>query len=303
MDIIRQTTDFALQSKTAVAIGKFDGIHLGHQKLLDELLSFRKQALLTVVFTFDPSPEAFFAGKLRDELMTREEKRAAFAALGADVLVEFPMTKESAATPPETFIRQYLSKQLNAAVIVAGDDVSFGQGGKGDAALLRRMEETGGYHLRLIDKVLLDGEEVSSTRIREAVQSGDMEKATALLGAPYQVSGRVIHGRKLGRKMGMPTVNILPPAGKLLPPAGVYWSDTQIGNKTYMSVTNIGCKPTVSDGQVKSAEPYLYDFDGDLYGMDISVSLLSFRRPEQKFPSLEALQAQMRRDISDGKRL
>ena len=232
--------------------------------------------------------------------MTKEEKRFIFDKLGIDVLIEFPMNKETAATEPEHFVTQYLIEKLNAAVIVAGTDISFGNRGAGDAKLLKKMAENNGYHAEIIDKVTLDGQEISSTLVRETVRRGNMESVTLLMGAPYQIRGVVSHGKQLGRELGMPTANLIPSEEKLLPPAGVYYSYAWVDGVRYKTISNIGCKPTVTDDKVMGVESYFYDFDEDVYGKEIIVELISFKRPEMKFESVDALKAQMQRDISDG---
>lgn len=300
MQIIKETTEFMLPGKSAVAIGKFDGIHLGHQKLLEKITEQKKNGLLAVVFTFSPAPEAFFSGKETKGLMSIEEKRAAFKKVGIDILIEFPLNKETAATEPERFVEEYLVGKLQAAFIAAGTDLSFGKKGAGDAALLKRMAESSGYRVELIEKVSVAGEEVSSTIVREAVEKGDMEKAQALLGVPYSIKGIVSHGRKLGRKMGMPTLNLLPAEEKLLPPNGVYYSRVLLAGKRYPGISNVGYKPTVSDTCVMGVETYLYAFDEDAYGREITVELLGFKRPEMKFEGTEALKEQVQRDIEEG---
>ena len=223
MRIIENTTEFHLENKSAVALGKFDGIHLGHRRLLERVLEQKSQGLWTVVFTFDTSAASFFGGETK-ELSTREEKRAVFSRLGIDVLIEFPLNRGTAATEPAEFVARYLAEQMRTAYLCAGPDISFGKGGAGDYKLLSEYAGTCGYQVELIDKVRVDGEEVSSTRVRQAVREGDMEKVSVMLGAPYCVSGKVVHGRQLGRKLGMPTANILPDVRKLLPPNGVYYS-------------------------------------------------------------------------------
>lgn len=301
MQIIHGTTEFALNQKSAVAIGKFDGIHLGHRRLIELILEQKKNGCLAVIFTFEPSPEAFFKGESVRELMNVYEKREAFERLGIDVLIEFPLNKETAAIPPERFIKEYLAKKLKASVIVAGTDISFGNRGAGNAKLLHEMSKGEGYTVRIIDKVALDGEEISSTNIKEAVKRGNMEKAAALLGAPYRISGLVIDGRKLGRKLGMPTVNILPVNRKLLPPNGVYYSYVWLDSVRYKAISNVGCKPTVSDNKVMGVESYIYDFERDIYGREIAVELLLFKRAEMKFESTQSLKEQMQKDIDEGK--
>ncbi len=282
MQIIEGTTDFALSEKNAVAIGMFDGIHLGHRKLLSQLLAQREQGLLATVFTFDMQTAAFLGGEGK-ELTTKAEKRAAFEALGIDVLIEFPLNRETAATTPEVFVESYLAKRMQAAYICAGPDLSFGKGGAGDYALLTHYADRFGYRTELIEKVRVDGEEVSSTRVREAVRLGRMEETAGMLGRFYAASGSVAHGKKLGRTLGMPTANLIPEEAKLLPPNGVYYTRVWIdgADRPCSGISNVGCKPTVSDENRLGIETYIYDFEGDLYGNEITVEFLSFRRPER----------------------
>ena len=299
MHIIENTTEFQLDRPGAVAIGKFDGIHLGHQKLIQKIIEQKAKGYLATVFTFDTSAAAFFGGEEK-ELTTREEKRIVFEKMGVDVLIEFPLYRETAATEPVEFVQRYLVSQMQAAYICAGTDLSFGRRGAGNYELLQQYADSYGYQVELIDKVRMDGEEVSSTRVREAVRTGQMEAAARMLGTPYSVSGTVEHGRRLGRTIGMPTANLLPEQDKLLPPNGVYYSKVLMGGRIYRSITNIGCKPTVSENHIMGVETYLYDFAGDIYGKDITVQLLAFRRPEMKFDGVDSLKAQMQKDIAAG---
>ncbi len=297
MLIISETTEFHIEGKNAVAIGKFDGIHLGHKKLLDIILQQKKDGLKSVVFTFDPPPEEFFTGSQIPQLFTRLEKRTAFEEMGIDVLIEFPLTAETAATPPEDFVRRILVKQIGADFIAAGTDVSFGDKGRGDRHLLRNLSKEIGYELNLIDKVRVDGEEVSSTRVRNHVADGDMSMVKRLLGYNYSVSGTVQHGRHIGHTIGVPTVNIIPPSNKLLPPYGVYASRVYLEDKIYDGMTNIGRKPTISDKEQVGVETFIYDFNGDAYGKFIKVELLKFVRPEMKFGSIDELKEQIKSDL------
>lgn len=301
MQIIQGTTDFEVRGKNAVAMGKFDGIHLGHQRLLNQLFEQKEQGQKAVVFTFDPPPSVFFGKSDGRELMTREEKRAAFAKLGIDILIEFPLNAETAAILPEDFITEILIKQLHAAFIAAGTDVSFGDKGAGNDMLLRSMAKHFSYQLSIIDKVCMYGREVSSTFVREAVEQGNMELAKQLLGKSFGIMGEVVHGNHFGRTMGMPTVNLLPEKNKLLPPNGVYFSEVYRQEKKYLGMTNIGYKPTVSEEKQLGAETYIYDFDQEIYGEKIEVRLLSFRRGEQKFAGKEELKEQIARDIEAGR--
>ncbi len=301
MKIITDLRNCELHMETAVAIGKFDGLHRGHRRLLQEILDKKVTGLKACVFTFDPSPAVFFGLADGKELMTKEEKRRALRDMGVDVLVEYPMNAENAAVTPYDFVKKLLADALNVKFIAAGTDVSFGAKGAGNARLLEECAKELEYELKLIDKVTLEGTEISSSLVRKEVEAGNMEYVTALLGAPYTVSGEVMHGKALGRKLGMPTMNLLPPKEKLLPPVGVYYSQVRYEGMNYPAISNVGYKPTVSQEPVLGVETYLYDFDKEIYGEDISVSLLSYKRPEMRFASVEELKEQMKQDISDGK--
>ena len=311
MKIIENTTEFCINGKTAVAIGKLDGFHRGHQKLLAQLREQKSRGLQSVVFTFVPSPAAFFSRETVKELSTIAEKRRIFENAGVDYLIEYPFYQEIADMEPEAYIKDVLVGMIHAACIVAGDDVSYGKRGAGDCTLLQAKAEEYGYDVMIIDKVLYEGREVSSTYVREEVRNGNMELVTSLLGTPYHVGGEIVHGRKLGRTIGMPTVNLMPPEEKLLPPNGVYYSYVYLHSKDgtmpydsrrLPSITNIGTKPTVDDRSVMGVETYIYDFDSDVYGNDMEVYLLSYKRPEMRFDGVDALKAQMESDIEAGRK-
>lgn len=301
MEIIAGTTQFKLNRETAVAIGKFDGLHIGHRKLLDEILACKKNGLAACVFTFDPPPAVLFGIGDGKELMTREEKRYFLERIGVDILIEFPLTHQSAATEAEVFIEQLLVKQMNARFIAAGRDLSFGAGGRGNAVLLQKRATQYAYQVKIIDKVWLDNIEISSTYVRELVEKGKMQQVEKFLGMPYTIIGKVVHGNRIGRTVGIPTVNLLPPAGKMMPPCGVYFSSVLYNGKCYCGISNVGYKPTVASERILGIETYLYDFDSEIYGEEIQVCIHEFKRPEQKFESLEQLVAQMQEDIEAGR--
>lgn len=302
MEIILGRTDFQLNKETAVAIGKFDGVHIGHRRLLDEILKRRAEGLQACVFTFDLPPAALFGGSYDGkELTAREEKRTIFEHMGVDILIEFPLNRETAAMPPALFARKILAEQLQARFIAAGEDLSFGAGGAGDVCLLRRLSGECRFEVKTIEKVCVEGEIVSSTRIRRLIELGNMQEAEVMLGMPYTLRGKVVRGSQIGHTLGFPTVNLLPAEDKLLPPNGVYCSRVRWERKIYPAVTNVGSKPTVSEGTVMGVESYLYDFDRELYGEEIEVELLAFRRPEKRFRGLEALREELGRDIEAGR--
>lgn len=302
MKIICDTTEFQIEQKSAIAIGKFDGIHKGHMELLSHIIKMKKHGMAAVVFTFHPSAAVFFGQAEGTELTTRYEKRQLFEAMGVDILVEFPLNKETAATPPGEFIKKILVGQMRAGYIAAGEDLSFGNKGLGNKELLMEMAEESGYQVQIINKVYCMDREISSTYVREEVEKGDMNMAARLLGRFYSFEGKVEEGNRLGRKLGMPTLNLYPDKEKLLPPKGVYYSRVRFEGCVYPGITNIGLKPTVNATDTISVETYLYDFDKDMYGKKIVTELIQFKRPEQRFGSVEELKAQMEKDIAQGRK-
>lgn len=301
MEIIHDTTEFQLKKQTAVAIGKFDGLHRGHQELLSHILRQKEEGLLAVVFTFHPSAAVFFGQSSSEELTTRQEKRKLFEKMGIDVLIEFPLNRETAATDPEGFVRKYLAGQMRTSYLAAGEDITFGRKGEGNRKLLEKLSESFGYQFQVIEKMREGSREISSTYVREEVEKGHMETAERLLGRYYSFEGKVEEGRKLGRRLGMPTLNLYPPKEKLLPPKGVYYSAVCTEQGRYPGITNIGRKPTVNDTDMVSVETYLYDFEGDMYGQEIVTELLQFKRSEQKFRDVAELKRQMEADIEAGR--
>lgn len=302
MQIIESTEEFQIEGRNAIAIGKFDGIHKGHTELLKHILKQKENGMKAVVFTFNPPAAVYFGKSGEKELTPLLEKRRYFQNLGIDVLVEFPLNRHTAATPAKEFIERILAGQMNAAYIAAGTDLSFGDRGMGNKDLLQEFAAKFNYQVQIIDKITCDGREISSSYVREEVEKGNMEKAAKLLGRNYTVTGVVETGKKLGRRLGMPTLNLYPPEDKLLPPNGVYYSYVSCKGKRYNSITNIGQKPTVNDMPVISVESYLYGYAGDMYGEEIVTELIHFRRPEMKFRNVEELKCQMEADVEAGRK-
>lgn len=301
MQIIGQTTEFHIEEKTAAAIGKFDGIHKGHEKLLGKILEQKKNGLKTVVFTFDPPPALFLGQTQIKELTTKREKEKIFEQMGIDILIEFPMKASTASMSPEEFVREVLVKKMNVEYLAAGTDVSFGYRGAGNAGLLKQLSKDCGFQVELIEKICYNGREISSSYIREEIEKGNMENAAVLIGNPYSVFGIVEHGNRLGRTLSMPTVNLVPEAEKLLPPYGVYFSKIILDGQLYYGVTNIGSKPTVSKKAVPGVETYIFDFEEEIYNKEITVLLEHFKRAEKKFAGIEELKRQLLVDKEDGR--
>lgn len=290
---IHDTTDFRSDVPSAVTLGKFDGLHRGHQKLIREVLRLQDLGCYGIVFTI--APEGAPA------LLTAREKRDMLEELGADCMIRCPYVPEILRMEPEEFVSGVLVERLKARYIVVGTDFRFGCGRSGDVGLLERLQGKYGFRAAVMEKEMSGERKISSTYVREALAAADMELVSHLLGYDYPVTGKVVHGKQLGRRIGMPTINQIPGTGKLLPPYGVYFSDVDAANGLHCrGVTNIGRKPTV-DGSFVGAETYLYGVHEDLYGQDVRVRLRRFWRPEQKFASVDELKAQLGRDIQAGK--
>lgn len=305
MQIIDSMEQLHIEENTAVAIGKFDGIHLGHKALLQEILDAKKYGLKAAVFTFYPLPAVVFGqGEILQpfdrrfqSLSTRTEKRRYLEEAGIDYLVEYPLNLTTAAIEPVDYITSILVKRMHVKLVVAGPDLSFGKQGKGDFALLKQYAVRYHYEARQIEKVGMGGKEISSTRVREAVERGDMKAAKVYLGSCYCVEGIVRHGTEIGRTLGFPTLNLVPEKEKLLPPFGVYHSQVEIDGTRYLGVTNIGRKPTVHDGDEVTVETFVFHYQGQAYDLPVRVELLEYARPEQKFAGKEQLMEQIRQDV------
>ena len=313
MQIISGTTDFNITEPTAVILGKFDGVHLGHQLLVAKLLEQKEKGLKTVVFTFDKSPASLFIqdGDAYRELYTPEEKRNVFEETGVDVYIEFPMNEKTASISADKFVTEILQNRLNCKVLLAGEDISFGYKGLGDSNLLLSYQEEGSFEVEILEKLLardvfLDEsstEEISSTWIRKEISIGNVAKANAMLGRTFCAGGKVIHGNHLGSAVfQLPTANVKWPENKVFPAFGVYFTKILVGETYYHGITNVGIKPTVEQGEKREvlAESYLYNFNGDLYDKEITIEFHAFDRPEQRFDTLEHLKNQLQKDMEIG---
>lgn len=295
MEYIHGTKEFALDH-TIVTIGKFDGVHCGHRLLLDAVRKQKKEGQKAVVFTFDHNPSSILSGTGQGVIYSEEEKCRIMENLGIDVLISYPFDKETSRMSAEEFITDVLVGQLGIKAVIIGKDCHFGYKRQGNVELLHRFSKHYDFKVKAFDKKEIDGEIVSSTRIRTLLQKGDMEAAEKLLGAPYMIFGEVVHGKQLGRKLGMPTINQIPVAGKLLPPNGVYISKIEIPKEgNFYGITNLGVKPTVGSDKLL-AETHILQYSGDLYGKNCNVMLCHFQRKEQRFISVEELKQQLEKD-------
>lgn len=286
MQLIKGTTDIHTDGPSVVTLGKFDGIHRGHQELIRRAYEISKGGYTATAFIFDISPT---------RLLTRHERRPILEKLGITCQVECPFVPEIITMAPEDFVRKVLVDGLHAKYLVVGPNFRFGYEREGTVDTLKTLGTKYGFRTEVVPAVTDGGEAISSTRIRECLGRGDMAKVNRMLGYPFFVTGQIVHGRMVGRTLGVPTTNIIPSRAKLLPPNGVYASETMVGDKVFPGMTDIGTKPTV-DGQFTGVETYLFDCDEDLYGVNEEVRLLCFERPEVKFPSIEDLKKQLAED-------
>lgn len=300
MKYIRNTTDFYIEENTVLSLGKFDGIHRGHELLLEHMARKKSEGLLGAIFTFDIPPRRNVEHVEAKVLTTNEEKMHIFEQLGIDYLIECPFTKEIMCMEAEEFIRKIVT-QLHVKCIVVGEDFHFGHNRRGDYRMLSEYAMQYGYEVIVVKKMQEDARDISSTFVREEIMKGNIEKANHLLGYRYFVTSVVKHGNQIGRTIGMPTINQIPPAEKLLPPNGVYITEVYIDEKKYRGVTNVGCKPTVGEENPIGVETHLLDFAGDVYDKLVTVEFISRVREERKFSSIEELKCQMQNDIAFGR--
>ena len=288
-----------------VALGNFDGFHLGHQAVVREAVEWaRSEGRPAIVATFDPHPVRHFAPHVPPFRLTTLEQRAElFAAAGADAMLVFHFDHELAGTTAEDFILRLLGEQIGAAGVVTGEDFTFGKDRGGDIAVLRETGARAGIAARALGPVLDGGRPVSSSRIRDALKAGEDEEAARLLTRPFAIRGTVIHGDKRGREIGYPTAN-MELGAYLRPRFGIYAVTGRIvaTGQPLNGAASIGIRP-MFDPPKELLEPYFFDFSGDLYGQEIEVALHHFLRPEMKFDSIAALQAQMAEDCDEAQRI
>ncbi len=287
-----------LPVQTAVTVGKFDGFHLGHRSLLRAVLKEAEKGLASCVVSFSTDVDS-----KRNVIYTKEEQRKLCESMGIDVLAEYLLDESLKEMTAEQFVSEILCKKLQAKVIVAGEDFRFGKDRGGDVNLLKTFEERYDYRTVIIPKVTEEEVRISSTGIRELLAAGKVSEANILLGNPYRVFGEVLHGKKLGRTLGFPTMNLIPPKEKLLPAYGVYVTKTKVDGQQFEGITNIGFRPTVDSDACVSVETHLFEYEGDLYGKQVEVQFLEFLRPERKFADVEQLKCAMREDFMKAKAL
>lgn len=303
MRVIRGLESYPPDAGPAVvALGVFDGVHLGHQAILARAVSRARQAGLTAVAcTFDPHPlEVLQPDRAPVPISDLAERLALIAATGVQTTVVLAFTPELAAMEPESFVKEVLLDRLRAREVVVGFNHRFGRGARGDPALLQALAGRLGFQAHVMPPLTVDGVPVSSTGIRAALQAGDVEQATRWLGHPYTIAGRVEPGAGRGRALGFPTANIRPTRTPLVP-TGVYTARLELEGRGYPAVVNVGVRPTFGESRLV-VEAHLLDFTGDLYGRDVRLALQRRLREERRFPDVEALRRQIAADVAQARR-
>ena len=303
MKIHRDLSSFHAQNPV-LTIGTFDGVHLGHRKIIDRLHDLAKTINgESVIFTFDPHPRKVVApGETNLRLLTTlEEKIVLFEQSGIDHLIIYPFTSEFSQMTYEEFVGIVLVGQIHTKFLVVGYDHKFGKNRQGDFEFLKKCATHFDFQIEKLDVMLMNEANISSTKIREAIQLGDFETANAFLGYPFLLHGTVVEGQQLGRQIQFPTANIqASDPDKIIPGYGVYAVKVNIGRQTFQGMLNIGSRPTVNNNaDHRSIEVHIFDFDSDIYGEPIELVFFKKLREEQKFSSIVALKDQLVKDKTD----
>jgi len=286
--------------KVCLAIGVFDGVHLGHQHIIRQTIAdARQHDAVAVIVTFDKHPNAIVApDRVPPQIFSRSQKLRAIEALGADALLEIPFDRQFSRQTGEAFIRGLVQDFGKIHSVCVGADFVFGCKRSGDVALLKTLGAELHFQVHGLAAVALDGQVVSSTRIREAIRAGNFDAASQMLGRPYAICGRVVLGDQIGRELGFPTAN-LDAAGLILPPNGVYAAGTTVAGKHYHVALNIGLRPTVASATPQlRVEAHLLDFDGRLYDTELELEIGTKLREEKRFSSSFELREQIGRDVA-----
>ncbi len=301
MQVFRKPLTSSDLPRGAVAtIGNFDGVHRGHQAILSAVVSrARELDLPSVAITFDPHPLKVLHPELAPKMIqTLAQREEMIEHLGIDVLLAIPFTRDFSLTEPEDFVRDFLVRKVGVREILLGSHFAFGRGKRGGLDLLRSLGPSEGFSTDGIPEVFHEGAPISSTRIRESIQRGDIRSANAMLGRPHAMDGMIARGDRMGRKIGFPTIN-LRPENELSPADGVYFSRVYFKSfgREFDCVTNIGRRPTVYENYETTIESYVLDFSSDVYGERIRLLFYDRVRAEMTFPSMMDLTAQIARDI------
>lgn len=293
------------RERVVATIGVFDGVHLGHQALIAEVLAgAAREGALAKVVTFDPPPNEILNGAGQPaQITTLEEKRNLIADLGIERLLLLPFTPEFAALEARAFLEEALLQEIDLAGLVVGDDFRFGAGCRGDIELIREVGRERGFWVTGVATVTRGGQRVSSTRIRRELRRGRVAEAAQLLGRPFGLTGRVVSGRGLGRRELVPTANLAVAPEQLLPAAGVYGVTLECDGASHLGVANVGPSPTLEEGHARLIEVHVLDFEGDLRDASVYINFKQWFRASRRFADLASLRRAIDRDIARAREL
>ena len=303
MEIIRDLDSLKPYLFPVVALGNFDGVHLGHQTILRTAIERAHTAGgSALAVTFEPLPAKVLNPDRAPRLiLTPEDKHELLRSFGVHGVIVLAFSRELSMLSPEDFVREYLCRRIGTRMVVVGHNVSFGHMRAGNAEVMRRLGRELGFETTVVGPIERDGIAVSSTQIREMIAAGDMKRTAILLGRPHFLRGPVVHGRERGRTMGFPTANIQSRT-ECLPPDGVYATRVVMEEGSYSSITNIGMRPTFGEPE-RTIEAHIFEFNRDIYGRDIKLEIAERIRPERKFESAQALAAQIASDLQRAKEI
>ena len=307
MEIFYGIETFAAKhiSGTCVSVGTFDGLHIGHRLIVQTLVeTAKKRGLKSLILTFDPHPrKVLFPERDLNLILSPDEKTEVLATTGVDFLIIHPFSRDFAAVNSSDFMQKVLVGQLGMRHLVSGFNNHFGCDRMGDTETLNRYGKDFGFEISRIDAAQLDGISASSTFVRNALIDGDVQKAAEILGYSFYITGKVVHGRKIGTKIGFPTANVMRDChDKIIPKDGVYAAGVQVRGKLYSSVVNIGENPTVSNSGITTIEAYIIDFEENIYDEDVRVFFYRRIRDQRKFNNLNELTEAIKRDIVEAEK-
>jgi riboflavin kinase/FMN adenylyltransferase len=307
MKVIRDSEPVEYNKLSVVTVGTFDGIHIGHRKIIDVLNNLKKEKnLRSIIVTFEPHPQLVLKNKVREIkiLSTLDEKLEMFEKFGIDIVYIITFTKDFSQNSAEQFYVKYLIEKFGFCDIVIGYDHMVGKNREGGFETLKSLSVKYNFNVHKIEEFKANGYTVSSTSIRNFLLEGNLKEASLLLNDNYTITGEVIYGDRLGVKIGFPTANIKPVSEfKLIPKNGVYLVSSEISGKLYYGMMNIGYRPTVTDANVQTLETYFLDFEGNLYGQELKIKFLDYIREEKKFNSIEELKEQINKDKEFSKKI
>lgn len=298
MEIIKHEKNNIIHAKTAVALGNFDGLHIGHQKLIETMIKeSRIKKLKSSVLLFNNHTKTVLNNTKKPEILTtNEQKTKLLESLGVELIYSMDFNAKIMKLSPEEFVTKILIDKLNAKLVVVGFDYKFGYKATGNSEVLKQLGKNYGFEVIIIGPVYSDNNIVSSTLIRKLLKMGKIKEANELLGRPFTMDGKVVGGEKRGKSMGFPTANLSIEYNYLIPKFGVYKTKTVVNNKEYLSLTNVGTNPTFDEGKIH-IETHILDFNENIYGEKISIKYLDFIREEVKFNTKEQLMIQVKNDI------